>query len=216
MPDARPVVKVLLAARHPVVQRGLKEIVTDVWPFLTVALARDGFETLDLIRKQTWNLVVLDVAIHGGHGLEVLKDIKRERPNLPVVVLSLHAEEQFAVRAMRAGASAYLMHDTAADDIVAAVRSALGGRKYVTRSVAEQLAVAVDAGAREVPHEALSDREYSVFRMIAAGVSVREIAAELSLSVKTISTYRTRILIKLGVRTNAELMRYAIRRGLVT
>jgi PAS domain S-box-containing protein len=209
-------VRILVTNRHPIVQRGVKEIVADTFPSIILGGAQDAQETLELLRKQLWDLVVLDVAMPDRNWLDVLKEIKQERPKLPVLILDIHSEEQLAVRAMRAGAAGYLTQDAPPEELTNAIRTTLAGRKYVTRSVAEQLAIAMDATTRGVPHQTLSDREYSVVRLIASGKTSREIADELSLSIKTISTYRVRALEKMGLRTNAELMRYAIHHGLVT
>jgi DNA-binding NarL/FixJ family response regulator len=209
------VLTVLVADDHAVVRQGLKQIVADAFPSVAFGEAGDVPATLDLVRRQAWDLVVLDLTMPGGNGLEAIKEMRRHRPATPVLVLSMHPEDQFAVRVLRAGAAGYLTKETAPEALVQAIRTTLAGRKYVTPSVAERLAEAVDTSAGGPPHAILSDREYSVLCRIAAGRTVSEIAEQLLLSVKTVSTYRARILDKMGLRTNAELMRYAMEHGLV-
>jgi two-component system, NarL family, invasion response regulator UvrY len=208
--------RVLIADDHPVVRRGLKEIVAEALPSAAIEEARNGAEALALARTRKPDVVVLDVSMPGRSGLEVLKELKEEYPKVPVLVLSVHPEEQFAVRALKAGAAGYLTKESAPEELVRAIRAVLTGRKYVTPAVAERLAAAVELGAGAAPHEALSDREFHVMRMLASGKSVREVADELALSPKTVSTFRTRLLRKMGMRTNADLTRYAVRRGLVS
>ena len=208
--------RVLIADDHPAVRRGLKEIIAEALPSAAIEEARNGAETLALARKRKPDVVVLDVSMPGRSGLEVLKELKEEYPKVPVLVLSVHPEEQFAVRALKAGAAGYLTKESAPEELVRAIRAVLTGRKYVTPAVAERLAAAIEVGAGAAPHEVLSDREFHVMRMLASGKSVREVADELSLSPKTVSTYRTRLLRKMGMRTNADLTRYAVRHGLVS
>jgi DNA-binding NarL/FixJ family response regulator len=169
-----------------------------------------------LVRAERWTAIVLDIGLRGGSGLEVLAEIKRERPELPVLVLTVHSEEQYALRAIRAGAAGFLTKETAPDRLVEAVRKVASGGRYVTPEVAETLASVVAGEAPGAPHERLSDREFEVLKMLASGRTVSQVAAELSLSVKTVSTHRTRILRKMNMSTNAELTHYAVRNGLVT
>jgi two-component system invasion response regulator UvrY len=170
---------------------------------------------LQLVHEKNWDLMVLDVDLPGKSGLEVLKEIKRERPALPVLVLSVHPEEQFAVRTLRAGAAGFLSKDAAPEELVRAIRKILGGGKYVSEYVADRLLSDLHAKAKETLHEALSDREFQILRLFGAGKTVSEIAAELSISVPTVSTYRARILEKTGLKTTAELVHYAIQNRLV-
>ena len=173
-------------------------------------------EALDLVASQRWDLLILDVRMPGRGGLDVLRDIKAGHPRLPVLILSMHPEEQYAIRAFRAGASGYLTKEAAAHRLIEAVNKVATGGRYVSPELAEQLAMTLGPGAPEPSaHDALSDREFEVFRLIASGRTVGEIAAQLSLSVETVSSYRARVLEKTGLRNNAELMRHAMRRGLI-
>jgi two-component system, NarL family, invasion response regulator UvrY len=207
--------RVVIADDHPVVRRGLKEIVEDALRPAEVDEACNAAELLALVGTRKPDVVLLDISMPGRSGLEALKDLRREHPKLPMLVLSVHSEDQFAVRSIKAGASGYLTKDTAPEELVDAIRTVLAGRKYVTPSVAERLADAIESDATRSPLETLSDREFHVFRMLAAGKTVGEVADELALSAKTVSTYRTRTLRKMGMRTNAELAQYAVRHGLV-
>lgn len=207
--------RILVADDHPIVRLGLKGLLTDEFPLSVVEEARDASEVLRLVRKEEWDLVVLDVNLPGRSGLEVLGDLKRERPTMPVLMLSMYHETPLVVRALRAGASGYITKDAVATELAKAVRRIVQGGKYLTESLAEELAFTVLERAELLPHTTLSDREYAVMGMIAAGKTVSEIAEELALSVKTVSTHRGHILEKMGMRTNAELMHYAITRRLV-
>jgi two-component system, NarL family, invasion response regulator UvrY len=207
--------RIVIADDHPVVRRGLKEIVEAALRPAEVDEACSAAEVLTLVRKRKPDVVLLDISMPGRSGLEALADLRREHPKLPMVVLSVHPEDQFAVRSIKAGASGYLTKDSAPEELVDAIRTVVAGRKYLTPSVAERLAAAIESDATRAPHETLSDREYHVLRMLAAGKTVGEVAVELSLSAKTVSTYRARTLRKMGMRTNAELTRYAVRHGLV-
>lgn len=204
--------KILLADDHELIREGLKRILLEGKIATTVGQASSAPEVTDLVRKEKWDLVILDLNLPGRSGLEVLKEIKGEFPRLPVLVLSMYPEEQFAVRVIRAGADGYLNKNSASQELLRAVRRVLGGERYISAEVAEQLfnAAARPADAAVVAHEALSDREDQVLRLIAAGRTVGEIARQLSLSVKTVSTYRTNVLRKLSLANNAQLMRYAL------
>jgi len=208
-------IKILVADDHTIVREGLKQIVGDVGDMMVADEAGNGQEALAKIREGQYDVVLLDISMPGRSGLEVLKDIRTERPKLPVLILSMHSEEQYAVRALRAGAAGYLTKASAPDELIGAIRKVSRGRKYVTASLAEKLALELDADTRKPPHEMLSDREYQVMLMLASGKSVTEIADELSLSVNTISTYRSRILEKMNMKKNAELTLYAVQNGLV-
>jgi DNA-binding NarL/FixJ family response regulator len=178
--------------------------------------ASNGQEALEKVWQENYDVVVLDISMPGKSGLAVLKELKSHRPELPVLILSMHSEDQYAVRCLRAGAAGYLTKEGASDELVAAVRKVSRGKKYVTSTVAERLAYALEVDTYKALHETLSDREYEVLCMIARGKTVGQIADSLHLSVKTISTYRTRILEKMRMKTNAQLMHYAIENGLVT
>lgn len=201
-------VRVLIADDHPIVRRGLKQIVADQ-PDMTVAEAGDGPEALRLADKGKFDVVLLDINMPGISGLDVLSQIRSRQPNLPVLVLSAHSEAEFAVRILKAGASGYLNKELAPEELVKAIRRVIGGKKYVSPAVAELLADSIGKDEDE-PHASLSDREYQVMLLIAAGKTVSEIAEEIALSVKTVSTYRSRILEKMNLKNNAELMRYVI------
>jgi two-component system, NarL family, invasion response regulator UvrY len=208
-------IRVLIADDHAVVRQGLKQILGDTPEMLVAGEATNGQDVLDRVRAETWDVVVLDISMPDRSGLDILKELQSERPKLPVLVLSMYSEDQYAIRVLKAGASGYLTKDSAADELVKAIRKVVSGGRYVSTSLAEKLAFELGSDSSRLPHEALSDREFQVLRLIAAGKSVKEIAAELSLSVKTISTYRTRMLEKMNLGTNAELIHYAIQNHLI-
>lgn len=208
-------IRIIIADDHAAIRRGVKDILADEADMEIGAEASTAQELLDLVRKQPWDAVVLDISLPGRSGLEVLSELKQESPSLPVLVHTMHSEDQFAVRALRAGAAGYLTKDSSPAELVKALRKIVAGGKYVGQSLAEKLAVNVDANSDRAPHEALSDREFQVLRFLASGKTVSEIADELSLSVKTISTYRSRILDKMKMKNNAELMRYSLQHKVV-
>ena len=208
-------IRVLIADDHAVVQQGLKQILGDTPEMLVAGEATTGQEVLDKVRAETWDVVILDISMPDRSGLDILKQLRSERPKLPVLVLSMHSEDQYAMRVLKAGASGYLTKDSAPDELVKAVRKVVSGGRYVSAFLAEKLAFEIGTDSNRLPHETLSDREFQVLRGIAAGKSVTEIAAELYLSVKTVSTYRTRMLTKMNLETNAELIYYAIRNHLI-
>jgi two-component system invasion response regulator UvrY len=205
---------VLLVDDHPVVRKGVKAILEDQLPGVSISEAGSGEAALEALAAP-FDAVVLDLSMPGRSGIDLLVEIKQRHPRLPVLIMSLHGEEQFAVRALRAGASGYLTKAAAPEQLVAAVVKVARGGRYVSEALAERLAANVGAQVAGAPHERLSDREFEVMRGIAAGSTVSEIAARVHLSVKTVSTYRTRLLEKMGMSTNAELTRYAIENGLV-
>lgn len=208
-------IKILIADDHAIVRRGLKQIVAEGPNMAVMGEAQNAKAVLELIRKENWDVVVLDITMPGKWGLDVLKELKIERPKLPVLVLSMHPEDQFAVRALKAGAAGYMTKESAPEELVEAIRKVFAGGKYVSPSLMEKLVSDLEIDTQKPLQETLSDREYQVMRRLAAGKTVGEIAEELSLSVKTISTYRTRILEKMRMSTNAELIHYALRNGLV-
>jgi len=208
-------VRILIADDHAVVRRGVREMLGEEFPDAVFGDATTAQEALDQTWKQPWELILLDISMPGRSGLDVLRDLKAAQPRTPVLVQSMHAERQFAIRVLKAGAAGYITKDSLPEELIRAVKKVLAGGRYVSGSLAEQLAGFLTVEGGRPPHEQLSDREFQVLRMLAAGRSVKEIGAELSLSIKTISTYRTRLLEKLELRSNAELALYAEREGLL-
>src|ERR1051326_8683944 len=200
--------KILLTDDHAVVRHGLKQILADEFKKATFGEARNAQEALNRIWKEKWDVVVLDITMPGRSGLEVLKEIKRSKPKLPVLVLSMHPEDQFAVRLLKAGAAGYLTKESAGEELAGAIKKVLSGGRYISPSLAERMASYLDIDVQKPPHERLSDREFLILRMIASGKQVSQIAKDLSLSVATVSTYRARILEKMDMKNNAELTRY--------
>ncbi len=207
--------RILVADDHPIVRRGLRQIIAETSDMVVADEASDGWEVLSKVRATQYDVVLLDISMPGMHGLDIIRQLKDERPTLPVLILSIHPEEQYAVRAFRAGASGYLTKESAPDELVAAIRKVSMGGKYVSSSLAERLASDLENVHEQLPHKTLSDREYQVMCMIASGKTVTKIAEELSLSVKTISTYRSRILDKMKMKSNAELTYYTVKNRLV-
>ena len=207
--------RILVADDHEVVRKGLMKVLAEILQPIQVDEARNGQEAVSKVWKSEYDLVVLDIKMPGKSGLDVLKEIKQHRPKLPVMILSMHPEEQFAIRAMRAGASGYLTKECAGDELVLAITKALKGEKYISGSLAQILAGELDSDSEKPPHELLSDREFQVMLMIASGKPVGAIAKELCLSVKTISSYRANILLKTRMKNNAEITHYAIQNKLV-
>jgi len=209
------VIRVLLADDHTIVRAGLKEILANTGDIAVAAEATNGQEVMAQIRARSFDVAVLDMTMPGRSGIELIKQVKDEKPKLRILVLTMHSEEQYAVRALKAGASGYLTKEAAADQLVAAIRRIAGGGAYVSPETAERLALAAAPRAEAVPHTLLSDREFQVLQMIAGGRTVGEIAKRLSLSVKTVSTHKTRILQKMGFSNQAELIRYALEHKLL-
>ncbi|HZR17394.1 MAG TPA: response regulator transcription factor [Verrucomicrobiae bacterium] len=207
--------RVLIVDDHQVVRRGVKEIFTDAFPSMQVVEAEDSKTALEFLMTQEWDLVLLDINLPGRSGLEVLEQAKRLRPKTPVLVLSAYPEEEFAIRSLKAGASGYLNKSLASDEILAAARKVLSGGRYVTISLAERLASTLGPDVQSAPHESLSSRELQVLRLIASARTIKQIAAELGLSEKTVSTYRVRLAKKLGLSSNVRLARYALKYNLV-
>jgi len=209
-------IKIMVADDHAIVREGLKQILAETPDIVVGGEAGDAQEVLKQVREGDWDLVLLDIAMPGRGGLDILKQLRTERPELPVLMLSMYPEEQYAVRSLKAGACGYLTKASASEELIAAIRKVSQGRRYVSSSLAEKLAVYLETDAEKPIHELLSDREYQVMVMIASGKTVTQIADELSLSVKTISTHRARTLKKLGMNNSAELTYYAIKHALVT
>jgi two-component system invasion response regulator UvrY len=206
---------ILIADDHAVVRRGLREILADSVEGATFSEAGNADEALGLLAKRPTNVLVLDINMPGRSGLDVLKDVKRIYPRLPVIVLSVQPEEQYAVRCLRAGAAAYINKDSAPEELAQAARKVLSGGRYVGAGLAEKLVSQLNESEDKPKHELLSDRELEVMLMIASGVSLTEIGDRLHVSAKTVSSYRARVLEKMQMRTNAELTRYAVSQNLI-
>ena len=208
-------IKVMIVDDHLIVREGLKQIITEASDITVVDEASNGTEAIEKVRQVACDVLLLDISMPGRSGLEILKDLNNEAPTLSVLILTMHPEEQYAVRVLKAGASGYLTKESAPDELIEAIRKVSSGGKYISSTLAEKLAydLAIDTG--RPPHETLSDREFEVMCMIASGKTVTEIADEMTLSVKTISTYRSRILDKMRMKTNAELTYYSIKNQLV-
>jgi two-component system invasion response regulator UvrY len=212
---AKDVIKILIADDHAIVREGLKQILADTKDIVVSGYAENGFDAIKLARRGDSNVVLLDISLPDRSGIEVLKQLRKECPNLAILMLSMHREDQYAIRSLKAGAAGYLNKQSAPVDLVNAIRQVASGKKYVSAALAQELANQIGED-REVPlHETLSDREYQTLTLIASGKTVGEIAAELTLSVKTISMYRSRLLQKMKLKHNAELTHYAIKNHLV-
>lgn len=207
--------RVLIVDDHPVVRKGLLQILAEEPEIAVAEEAENASKMLDLVKKERWDIVVLDITLPDRSGLEALKDLKAIRPALPVLILSMHPEDQYAMRVLKAGAAGYMNKDGASEELVNAVRKVVGGGKYVSPSMAEKLAAVIGSDYERPAHEGLSDREFQVMCMIASGKRLKEMAAELCLSAKTVSTYRARVLEKMGMDNNAELTYYAVKNGLI-
>lgn len=203
-------IRILIADDHAIIRQGLKQILDESGEMSVAAEAANGGEALHKLREGEYDVVLLDISMPGKSGIEVLKQIKEERPKLPVLILSIYPEDQYAVRLLKAGAAGYLTKESAPEELVKAVRRVAAGKKHISPAVAEMLADGIGSEASQAPHEILSDREYQIFLLLAQAKTVSEIADKLALSVKTVSTYRHRILEKMHLRNNAELMHYAI------
>lgn len=206
---------IVIADDHTVVRQGLKQILAAEPDMLVVGEAKNFGETLEVVRTLAWDVLILDYSMPGGNGLHVLKEIKHAYPARPVLILSMHPEDAIAISALRAGAAGYINKECASEELTVAIRKAVSGKKYVSSSLAEKLALELEEGSEGLPHESLSDREYRVMWLIASGKSITNIAEELTLSPNTVSTYRIRILKKLKLENNSDLVRYAVKHGLV-
>jgi DNA-binding NarL/FixJ family response regulator len=208
-------IKVLIADDHAILRRGLKEILVRELEVVTCGEAEDAQQVLAEVQNQTWDLVILDISMPGRSGLDLLSDLQRAHPKLPVLVLSMHAEDQYGKRVLKAGASGYMNKESAPEELIKAIQKVLAGGRYVSPALAEKLALALHPDAGRPVHETLSSREFEILRMIASGKTVTQIASELHLSATTVSTYRARILGKMNMATTAELIRYALQSHLV-
>ena len=207
--------RMLIADDHEIVRRGLKQILAEGFSFAHIDEAGDCPTLVQKALAENWDIIVSDLAMPGGGGLEALKQIKKISPEMPVLILSIYPEDQYAVRVLKAGASGYLNKDAAPEELVIAVQRILSGRRYVTETMAEKIVQTFDDGSNVPPHELLSDREWDVFRYLATGRTVSEICEILSLKSTTVSTYRTRILIKMSLRTNADIIQYAFENKII-
>ncbi|MGZ8384998.1 MAG: response regulator [Nitrospira sp.] len=213
-PDT-PMLNILIAEDYPLFRLGVKELLTDGLEGVTVGECDNAPDLFDLVRRKNWDVLILDITIPGNTGTEALKHVKKVCPTLPVIVLTMYPEDQYAVRMFKAGADAYLTKASAPEELVTAVKKVVAGGRYVNQSLGEKLVHLLHRGHEEQPQELLSDREYEVMRLLASGKTVSEIAQLLHLGTTTISTYRARILEKLCLKNNAELMRYAVQQGVV-
>jgi len=202
--------KILIADDHAIIRKGLKQLLLEEYPSAVVEEANDAEAVIKHTINSSWDIIICDLSMPGRSGLDVVEHVKHNFPGLPVLILSIHPEEQYAIRALRAGAAGYLSKDAATEELVKAVRKVLQGRKYISSAIAEKIATGLGQDTTRMPHENLSDREFHVLKLIAEGKSVSEIAEQLSLSITTVSTYRARILSKLNLKTNADLVRYAL------
>ena len=207
--------RILLADDHAVVRQGIKQILAEAFTQATFGEAQNTHDLLELVGNERWDIVVLDLTMPGGNGLEALKQIKHDHPRLPVMILSMFPADQYAVRTIRAGAAGYLNKESAPEELVQAIRKILQGGEYISASVADELVLHARHEEDQPLHKRLSDREFQVLCLIASGKVIKEISTELALSAKTISTYRARLLDKMNMKTNADLTQYAIRNGLV-
>jgi two-component system invasion response regulator UvrY len=208
-------IRIIIADDHTIVREGLKQIITESAEMTVAGEASDGQELVEKVKKGDFDAVLLDISMPGRNGIDILKQIKAENPRLPVLMLSMYPEDQYALRAMKAGASGYLTKETAPEELIKAIKKITSGGKYVTSTLAERLVTVFGGDMEELPHKKLSDREFEVFLKISSGKQVSQIAGEMFLSVKTVSTYRNRILAKMDMENNAELMRYAMNNGLI-
>jgi two-component system, NarL family, invasion response regulator UvrY len=208
-------IRILIADDHPIVRRGLKESLSEAFPQANFGEATTAEETVRQVEKQNWDVVILDISMPGKSGLDILDDLHRMRPKLPILLLSMHPEGQFARRALKSGAAGYLTKDSIPAELTEAIRRVRTGGRYVSAALAEALAFDLRRGSDAPIHELLSNREFQVLRMLASGMTVKQIADEIALSVKTVSTYRARILLKTGMKTTADLIRYALQTQIV-
>lgn len=208
-------IRVLIADDHAIVRKGLKQILLEEYPSAIVEEVGDAEMLIKKTIMEQWDIVICDLSMPGRSGLDALRQIKQTSPSLPVLIMSVHPEDQYALRVLKAGASAYLGKDTVHDELIKAIQTARMGKKYITPSIAEKLADAFENDSGKESHQSLSDREFDVFKLLASGKSISEIAAQLSLSITTVSTYRARVLEKMKMRSNAEMTRYAMETGLI-
>jgi two-component system, NarL family, invasion response regulator UvrY len=207
--------RILIADDHAIVRKGLRQLILEEYPTALIAEVSNVEALISGIIKEKWDLIISDISMPGRSGLEALQQIREIDPKLPVLIMSMHPEDQYALRVFRAGASGYLSKDAVHEELITAIKLIKNGRKFITPSIAEKLAGALGSDLEKEPHEFLSNREFDVFKMLAGGKAISEIADQLSLSATTVSTYRSRILEKTGLKTNADLTRYALEKGLI-
>ncbi|HMH22838.1 MAG TPA: response regulator transcription factor [Puia sp.] len=205
----------LIADDHSVVRKGLKHILLEAFPSATIEEVTNAEDLYKRVSTEEWDVVISDISMPGRSGLEMLQQIRQDHPKLPYLILSVHSEDQYAIRVLKAGASGYLNKESANEELVKAINQLLIGKRYITASIAEKLASTLDQNAEKMPHEYLSDREFEVFKLLASGRAVSEIAEKIFLSVTTVSTYRARIMVKMNLKTNADLTLYAIEHKLM-
>ena len=208
-------IRILIADDHAIVRKGLKQLLLEHYPSATIGEVADAETLVNEVVTAQWDVVICDMSMPGRSGLDALHQIKQSAPKLPVLIMSMYPEDQYALRVLKAGASGYLSKETIHDDILKAIETVLQGRKFITPAIAEKLADAFDSGAAIKTHENLSDREFDVLKLLASGKSVTEISEQLSLGATTVSTYRSRIMDKMSMRSNADLTRYALENGLI-
>jgi len=207
--------RILIADDHAIVRRGLKQLLLEEYPSAHIEEVGDAESLINRSIQDKWDVVICDLSMPGRSGLDALRQLKQSNPVLPVLIMSMHPEDQYALRVLKAGASGYLGKDSIHSDLIQAIRTVMLGKKFITPSIAEKLAEAFDSSSDKLPHEHLSDREFDVFKLLAEGKSVTDIASQLSLSITTVSTYRSRIMDKMNMRSNAELTRYALEKALI-
>jgi two-component system invasion response regulator UvrY len=207
--------RILIADDHAIVRKGLRQLILEDYPTAIIEEVSNVESLIALVVKGEWDLIISDISMPGRSGLEALQQIKEINPRIPVLIMSMHPEDQYALRVFKAGASGYLSKDAVHEELMTAIRLIRNGRKFITPSIAEKLAGALDTDSDKEPHEYLSNREFDVLKMLAGGKSISEIAEQLSLSATTVSTYRARILEKTGMKTNADLTRYALEKKLI-
>lgn len=208
-------IRILIADDHAIVRKGLTQLIRDEFASAEIAEVGDAEELMAKVTGGDWDIVICDLSMPGRSGLDALRQIKQIYPSLPVLIMSMYDEDQYALRVLKAGASAYLGKDNVHENIIKAIRTVLLGKKFITPSIAEKLAEALETDINQLPHEKLSDREFDVFKLLAGGKTVSDIAEQLSLSVTTVSTYRARVLEKMNLKSNADLTRYALNNQLI-
>jgi len=208
-------IRILIADDHAIVRKGLKQIIIDEFPSATVIEVSDVESLVMQVIKENWDVIICDISMPGRSGVDALEQIKQIKPEIPVLMMSMHPEDQYALRVLKSGASGYLNKSTVHEELIKAIHTVRIGRKYITSSIAERLAGTLNTPVGKQPHETLSNREFEILKMIASGKSISDIARQLSLSATTVSTYRSRILEKMSMKSNADITRYALENGLI-